>query len=317
MKLGRIAICGLAGVVMFSMSAQAFVITAKTDAQKHRKDIGKQLAKHTFCLAKAALTCEKKGTTSDPECDLTDGSTPVGYDAKAAAKFVAAISKCDTKFLPSKKQKTSDYDQIGCPGDCDSGSAGTQRCTDLNAYEANVESGANPAGAKVQIGALGTLISGQCQAFTGLPAGSAATIDCAKNDAGRLNKAAKGLNKCIELCENDYKNKKGNGGPDDGDQCQATGTPAAAFATCLTKKRDKQIAKILAPGNASLVAGLVDSALDGAAADLFNKNDPETPDPDVNVCGTCGDGTREGTEECDGGDDAACPGSCNANCTCP
>jgi hypothetical protein len=315
MKLGRIAIYGLAGVVMFSMSAQAFVLTAKTDAQKHRKDIGKQLAKHTFCVAKAALTCEKKGTTSDPECDLTDGSTPGGFDAKAAAKFVAAIAKCDTKFVAAKKAKTSDYQQIGCPGDCDGGTPGTQQCANLAAYEANVESGANTAGAKFQIGVLGTLISSNCQAFTGLPAGSAATIDCAKNDAGRLNKAAKGLNKCIELCENDYKDKKGNGGPDDGDQCQATGTPAAAFSACLVKKRDKQLAKILAPGNATVVASLVNSALDSAADDLFNKNDPATPDPDVNVCGTCGDNVREGTEECDGTDVGICA-SCDTDCTC-
>ncbi len=31
----------------------------------------------------------------------------------------------------------------------------------------------------------------------------------------------------------------------------------------------------------------------------------------------CGDGTRNGSEECDGGDDATCPGQCQPDCTCP
>jgi hypothetical protein len=30
----------------------------------------------------------------------------------------------------------------------------------------------------------------------------------------------------------------------------------------------------------------------------------------------CGDNVREGTEECDGTDDTACPGNCVPNCTC-
>jgi len=31
----------------------------------------------------------------------------------------------------------------------------------------------------------------------------------------------------------------------------------------------------------------------------------------------CGNNVREGAEECDGTDDAACPGQCNPNCKCP
>jgi len=30
----------------------------------------------------------------------------------------------------------------------------------------------------------------------------------------------------------------------------------------------------------------------------------------------CGNGVREGTEQCDGNDDAACPGFCGAGCSC-
>jgi hypothetical protein len=33
--------------------------------------------------------------------------------------------------------------------------------------------------------------------------------------------------------------------------------------------------------------------------------------------GTCGDGTREGAEQCDGDDDDLCPGACGGDCRCP
>ena len=36
----------------------------------------------------------------------------------------------------------------------------------------------------------------------------------------------------------------------------------------------------------------------------------------VDVLG-CGDGVVQGSEQCDGGDDAACPGQCTSDCTCP
>src|SRR6185436_14218500 len=32
---------------------------------------------------------------------------------------------------------------------------------------------------------------------------------------------------------------------------------------------------------------------------------------------SCGDGMRQGAETCDGIDAVACPGSCQADCTCP
>ena len=31
----------------------------------------------------------------------------------------------------------------------------------------------------------------------------------------------------------------------------------------------------------------------------------------------CGNNIREGTEQCDGTDDSACPGFCRPDCTCP
>jgi len=40
---------------------------------------------------------------------------------------------------------------------------------------------------------------------------------------------------------------------------------------------------------------------------------PPPPPP----AGVCGNGVREGAEQCDGGDDKACPGKCKADCSCP
>lgn len=322
LKRSWLLVWAIAGVTLIAVSAQGLVLTAKTDAQKHRADIAKQLGKYIDCLSKAAIKCEKKGSTSGVECDLATGMAAGSVDPKAAAKFTADVAKCDLKkFVPAKKQKTSDYDQIGCPGDCDPGTDGIQRCTDLAAYEASVESGANPSGAKVQIGALGVLIETFCAAFVGQPAGtSAAVIDCVGNDAKFLSKYSKGLLKCGEKCEDDYKDKKGNGGPNDDPNCQV-GDPGADpnFTACLAKKADKHLTKVQAPGNATTVKGLIDAALNQAADDLFNKDDPSVDETDMGslVCSDCGNNTREGIEECDGTDDAACPGSCNSDCTCP
>ncbi len=46
---------------------------------------------------------------------------------------------------------------------------------------------------------------------------------------------------------------------------------------------------------------------------------PALPDCGAHSLGgaTCGNGAVETDETCDGSDDAACPGLCNANCTCP
>ena len=43
----------------------------------------------------------------------------------------------------------------------------------------------------------------------------------------------------------------------------------------------------------------------------------DAPDCVDDAGGTCGNGVAETGEECDGGDDSACPGLCSGSCTCP
>ncbi len=53
---------------------------------------------------------------------------------------------------------------------------------------------------------------------------------------------------------------------------------------------------------------------------VVHGNTNDACDPQGNCGGDlpdCGDNVREGTEECDGTDDAACPGECRGDCTCP
>ena len=44
---------------------------------------------------------------------------------------------------------------------------------------------------------------------------------------------------------------------------------------------------------------------------------PSVAAPDRSLLPNCGDGMVDLGEQCDGGDDVACPGMCNANCECP
>jgi hypothetical protein len=263
------------------------------------------------------LKCEKKGTTSQLECNPTDpNNVPTSVDQKAADKFPLDLAKCDDKkFNPTKKG--SDYDAIGCPGDCDPNTDGLQRCANFAAYEATVEGNGGIA-IKAQVPLLSVFIELSCVTDSGQPINSEAVIDCATNDSKRLAAYAKGVFNCNAACENDYKNKKGNGGPGDTGVCLITGTPSSAFTTCLGKKADKHLQKLTygaGGGNGTTTKALIDAALDQANDDLFNRDNP-TENPDTDVCGTCGNGTREGAEECDGGDDSLCGTTCDTDCTC-
>lgn len=315
-----------AALCVFGVSAaRAHVIDpdvsdANKDLAKLRKDIGKQGSKHVFCLVKAATKCEKDGVDSTVECNLANGN--VSYDVppdKATTKFQDAIAKCDEKYNPTKKG--TDYVGIGCPGDCDVGAAGTQQCANMSpAYEATVEGTTGLTAAKVQLGGLASLINAACT-LDGFGASNAdpVRIACVEQNAATLSFYSKSLFKCILKCENDFKDKKGNGGPSNGPDCNAAdGGADPLFATCVSDGLTKAETKKgpLSPSNASVLLPQINTAINNATNGLYNRSDP-TLGPDSNPCGTCGNGSREGAEECDGGDDAACSGSCNADCTCP
>ncbi len=286
--------------------------TADKALAKLRKDVGKQVGKYTFCLVKAATNCEKGGVSSAPECNLATGAVSFeSMGGKYTTKFQDAITKCDSKVNLSKKG--TDYQGIGCPGDCNTMAAGLQQCTDMAAFQASALSATS--GVKSQLGLLQTGIDAACGTDTGAMQTDQARIDCVANNAAVLVKYAKGLVKCQEKCENDYKDKKGNGGLDNGNSClSATMGADPVFTTCDNAALTK--AGTLTPVVNALVLPALRSTVNDANKGLYDRFDP-TCSPSDNPCGTCGDNTREGSEECDGTDDAACAGSCAANCTCP
>jgi hypothetical protein len=296
------------------------VLDAKTAEQKLRKDVGKQTTKYIQCVVKAAQKCESNGANSGVECHAATGVVDFAGDPvldpknKEPGTFTGALGKCDAKFDPSKKG--SDYVGIGCPGDCDDVDDGVQQCASMAAFEAITEGDA----VKAQLELLAAGIDAGCNIDTGL--GTASTdpvqIACVVNNADTLSRYSKGLGKCYEKCENDYKDKKGNGGPNNDGNCLAGGGSAdPEFAGCVSDSLAKAEKKNpLSTTVEGIVLGLVNTALNDASDGLYNRFDPAIGPPG-NPCGTCGNGFREGAEQCDGGDDALCPGSCSSDCSCP
>lgn len=140
-------------------------------------------------------------------------------------------------------------------------------------------------------------------------------------NAATLSAYAKGVFKCQEKCENDYKDKKGNGGPNDLPRCNAGNLTFtdANFQGCDSGAMSKAVAKngALSATNSTAVLLAVRGAINQASNGQYNKDNP-TQEPDTDVCGNCGNGTREGGEQCDGADNALCGGpACTTTCTCP
>lgn len=318
MKKG-IAFIIAAGLALSASSALANVIDPAVNkaAAKLRADIAKQVSKYTFCLVKAASGCEKKGTSSATECNLATGAVafePMGGDV--TTKFQAAILKCDTKMLLTKKSTNpvTDYVAIGCPGDCGA-PAGTQQCADIDAFEAQVESTTEAASAKVQLGTLAGAIDFACGMDTGGGPTDEVRIDCVTDQAKLLSKASQGIFKCQAKCENDFKNAKGNGGPTNAANCLALdGGADPIFNTCVGGALSK-VVPAMTPTVSGLVLPAVVDAVNNATDGLYNRFDP-TSTADASPCGSCGNGTREGAEECDLADDVLCGGPCNPDCTC-
>jgi hypothetical protein len=251
-----------AGFAFAAGSVGAKLLADKSAEQKQRKDIGKQGAKHALCMAKAAIKCEKNGVTNQGECDLTNPATSTvpDPDGKIKAKLAADLDKCTSKLAYAKKSATgnavTDYTGIGCPGDSVMGGA-DDPFADLTAYQANV----GPA-TRAQLELLQILIPGLCP----MPADN----QCGVDQADRALRYAKGLFKCIEKCENDYKDKKGNGGDnDDTTRCTVAGGDMN-FDACTAKALDKAQKK--GPLEAAIRVA-VEGAISDASHDLYNEDD--------------------------------------------
>ena len=250
-------------------TAHALVLTSGSPEQKFRKDVAKQLSKFALCLVKALQTCESSGASSGPECVLIPTPSAIP-PADAKGKFVAAVALCESKVLLSKKSPTldpvADYESIGCPGDANSGTAGDQRYTDMNAYQAGSLSSV-----KSTIGAQAALID-----VFGCAAGSnhadPVDIACVSGEAQKVGLLVKGIFKCGAKCENDYKNVAGNGGTTDSGVCVDGGDPN--FQTCI----DLAVAKAQKKGPfdagvQTFVETLLVPALVDAGNDLYNEDD--------------------------------------------
>jgi hypothetical protein len=265
------------GIALLAGSASALVLADKSDPQKLRKDIQKQQSKFVNCLVKAALKCEGTGDqVNPPECDLSDGTAIAPANGKGT--FVADIAKCESKVDYTKKSYSSiatDYDDIGCPGDS-APPAPDNPYSDLVAYE----TGAN-ASAKDQIDTLAAVLAGAA-ADPGICGTGTADEqnDCGVDLAKVVGNYAKGLFKCLGLCENDYKDKKGNGGGNDAGNCTLDPDGSAPnnsgnlnFNACVDKARGKAEKKGPLPPSIVGVLGLVHVALNDANVDLFNENE--------------------------------------------
>jgi hypothetical protein len=192
-------------------AAHALLLTEKSPAQKLRADVGKQITGYLKCLGKAVVACEKTGAATDAECVLETGATTAPADPKA--KFATAVGKCDSALdfarkAPPDLTSFESYELLGCPnygiGFLFSG---------LEQYEQFL---------LLVKPALDDLIDEMP-----FMSGCSDAKSCA-NAAKVLLNLIDGLNRCDLACEEDYKGKKGNGGPtDDLAQCDATGDPKA------------------------------------------------------------------------------------------
>lgn len=229
-------------------AAHALVFAEKSPEQKLRADIGKQTYGYLKCLGKALVACEKTGTTAGPECTVENGVAIGAADPKN--KFPAAVAKCDAKLdfarkTPRGLTSQQGYQILGCP------SYGTGfEFSSLEQYAQFLE-----------------LVKPFVDSFvSNLPLVAACTD--AKSCAGAakvLLDFLDALGRCRIACEDDYKSKKGNGGPsDDAARCSATGDANAqacrtkATNAFLKKAKDWPFANAVLPGVSPIVDQLGD-----------------------------------------------------------
>ncbi len=260
-RLGsRLLAASALATLLVGGSASALVLVDKSPELKFRSDVGKQVSGYLACIIKASQKCEKSGSLAAGECNLVTKTATPPADAKG--KFADDLAKCDAKVDLDKKAKGLTYEDIGCPGDCNPGVPGNQRCTDLQAFE------------DFTVGDTGTRASISLQsAAIGLLTGCSDNASCLA-EAARYGAFALAALKCMGSCEADYKNKKGDGGNTDDPVCHLpVGAPAdpggsdPKLVDCITKAKDKAEKKLGAM-NAILKDGI--SAALNQSVDAFN-----------------------------------------------
>lgn len=212
-------------LVATGSAAHALVFADKSPEQKLRADIGKQIAGYMKCLGKAVVACEKTGVLAGAECTVEGGAVTAPADPKG--KFAAAVAKCDAALdygrkAPRDLTSLQSYELLGCP-----------------AYGSGFEF----SGLEQYAQFLLLVKPSLDDLVDDMPFVSGCTDakSCAAA-AKVLLDAADAIQRCKLACENDYKDKKGNGGLTDSlTQCDGTGDPNAQ--ACLTKAAGKFLKK--------------------------------------------------------------------------
>ena len=221
----RTAVIAATLLLATGTGAHALVLAEKSPAQKLRADIGKQMVGYAKCLGKAVVACEKTGSQTTTECTLETATATPSADPKG--KFPTAVAKCDAKLdftrkAPRDLTSLESYQLLGCP-----------RYTFPFQF-AGLE--------QFQQGLL--LLKGGIDDLLPDPSFVSGCTDgksCAVATQMLLD-FLDALNKCELRCEEDYADKRGNGGTTDGlAQCDAAGDPG--MQSCVAKATDRFLAK--------------------------------------------------------------------------
>ena len=102
---------------------------------------------------------------------------------------------------------------------------------------------------------------------------------CQAAENKRIAGYAAAIQKCQLACENDYKNKKGNGAPSDSTTAcslnanSTASTGDANFDACIVKAYGKLTKTPLPVGEATVILPALSTALNDANNDINNEND--------------------------------------------
>lgn len=257
MNLRKKSLALIAGLMLLTIAsaANAVVLDEKSPAQKLRADVAKQVASYMKCLANVQLACEKTGILPAPECNLATGTAIAPADPKNA--LAGQIAKCDAKLDFNKKgpkgnSPLQNYELLGCP----SWGAGV-RFASMAQFQAAA-------------GFLKATISG----FVGNVTSASGCTDnkTCKTDGKLIFDFIKAVSTCQTACENDYKDKKGNGGPTDSTTlCETNGN--LATQACVLKAFAKFSDKAATWTSTQLAAVFVIDEVDDLTDGLFNAPD--------------------------------------------